>query len=44
LVGRSADRQVAVHRKAVAEGATAEEARRAVVDWLVQETKAGLSG
>jgi glutamate---cysteine ligase / carboxylate-amine ligase len=42
--GTSADRQVAVHRKALAEGASAEEARCAVVDWLVQQTKAGLAG
>ena len=42
--GTSADRQVAVHRKALAEGASAEEARCAVVDWLIQETKAGLPG
>jgi glutamate---cysteine ligase / carboxylate-amine ligase len=42
--GTSADRQLAVHRRALAEAASAEEARCAVVDWLVQETKAGLSG
>jgi carboxylate-amine ligase len=40
--GTSADHQVAVHRKALAEGASAEEARCAVVDWLVQETIEGI--
>jgi glutamate---cysteine ligase / carboxylate-amine ligase len=39
--GTSADHQVAVHREALAEGASAEEARCAVVDWLVGATLDG---
>jgi carboxylate-amine ligase len=42
--GTSADRQVALFRAALREGASPEEACRAVVDWLVQETVAGLPG
>jgi carboxylate-amine ligase len=42
--GTSADRQRWIHRAALAEGATPEEALRAVVDWLLQETVAGLDG
>lgn len=40
--GTSADRQRAVHREALAAGAGPEEAMRAVVDWLVEETRLGL--
>ena len=40
--GASADRQLAVYHKALADGADAEEARRAVVRWLSQATLAGL--
>jgi len=36
--GTSAHRQVEVHRRALADGATEPEALRAVVDWLVEET------
>ena len=40
--GTSADRQRWIYKAAVTEGATPEEARVAVVDWLLQETVAGL--
>lgn len=40
--GTSADRQLSLYRQALADGAEAEEASRRVVDWLVQETVAGL--
>ncbi len=40
--GTSADIQLATYRKAVAEGVPEEEAMRAVVDVLVEETRAGL--
>lgn len=40
--GTSAHRQVATHAQAIAEGATPEEALRAVVDRLIEETVAGL--
>ncbi|MFO1056029.1 MAG: carboxylate-amine ligase [Dongiaceae bacterium] len=38
--GTSADRQRAVHQAALADGATPEEALRAVVDWLIAATVA----
>ena len=41
--GTSAHRQVAVYEKALADGADEEEALRAVVDWLVAETVAGVA-
>jgi carboxylate-amine ligase len=41
--GASADRQLAVYHRALADGADAEEARRAVVRWLSQATLVGLS-
>jgi carboxylate-amine ligase len=41
--GTSADRQLAVHREALAAGAEPEEARRAVIDWLIEATAAGLA-
>jgi carboxylate-amine ligase len=41
--GTSADRQLAVHAEACAEGATEREATRAVVEWLIGETVAGLT-
>lgn len=40
--GTSAHGQLAVWRAALAEGRSREEALRAVVDWLVRETRAGL--
>jgi carboxylate-amine ligase len=40
--GTSADRQLAIFREALREGASPAEACRAVVDWLVQETMAGV--
>ncbi len=40
--GTSADRQLAVHAKALAEGASEREAGVAVVDWLIAETLAGI--
>lgn len=40
--GTSADRQLAVHHAALAAGADAAEAHRAVVDWLVEATVADL--
>jgi carboxylate-amine ligase len=44
IVGRgtSAHRQLAIYRAAVEAGAAREEALRAVVDWLIEETVAGL--
>jgi carboxylate-amine ligase len=36
--GTSADRQLGVYHAALKEGASAEEAQRAVVDWLVAVT------
>jgi carboxylate-amine ligase len=41
-IGTSADRQLAIHREALAAGADATEARRAVVDWLIEATVADL--
>ena len=40
--GTSAHRQIAVYEEAVAGGATKQEALKAVVDWLVEETVRGL--
>jgi glutamate---cysteine ligase / carboxylate-amine ligase len=40
--GTSADQQLAVYAQAQAAGADEQEASRAVVDWLIQETVAGL--
>ena len=40
--GSSADRQLAVHREAKANGADEMEAQRAVVDWLIATTVADL--
>lgn len=40
--GTSADRQLAVHREACVAGADPAEAMRAVVDWLIEETRRGL--
>jgi carboxylate-amine ligase len=40
--GTSAHRQLAVYQDAVAAGAAKEEALRRVVDWLIEETLAGL--
>ncbi len=44
IVGRgtSAHRQLALYREAIAAGAAREEALRAVVDWLIEETVADL--
>lgn len=41
--GTSADRQLWIYKAALTEGASEEEARRQVVDWLLQETVAGLA-
>jgi carboxylate-amine ligase len=41
--GTSADRQLAIYRDALRQGASPEEASRLVVDWLMQETLAGLT-
>ena len=41
--GTSADRQLAVYDEARAAGASEHEATRAVVDWLIDETGAGLT-
>ena len=40
--GTSADNQIAVYRRVMAEGGSREDACRAVVDWLVQETAIGV--
>jgi hypothetical protein len=42
--GTSADRQLSIYKAASAAGASEDEARRHVVDWLLQETMAGLAG
>ena len=42
--GASADRQLAVYHKALADGADAEEGRRAVVRWLTEASLVGLPG
>ena len=41
--GTSADRQLTIHRGVVANGGSAEDGHRAVVDWLVEKTLAGVS-
>ena len=41
--GTSADRQLAVHAKALADGADEREAGVAVVDWLIEETLVGIA-
>jgi carboxylate-amine ligase len=41
--GTSAHRQVAVYEKALTDGAGEDEALRAVVDWLIAETLAGVA-
>jgi glutamate---cysteine ligase / carboxylate-amine ligase len=41
--GTSADRQRWIYKATLTEGASPPEARRAVVDWLLQETVAGLA-
>ncbi len=40
--GTSAHRQIAIHDEAIESGATAEEALKAVVDWLIEETVRGI--
>jgi glutamate---cysteine ligase / carboxylate-amine ligase len=40
--GTSAHRQLAIYREALAAGASRDEASQAVVDWLIEETVAGL--
>jgi carboxylate-amine ligase len=40
--GTSAHRQLAIYREALAAGASRDEALQAVVDWLIEETVAGL--
>ena len=40
--GTSAQSQITVYEEALAAGATAEEAQRDVVDWLIAETTLGL--
>ncbi len=42
--GTSAQRQLAIYRSALEAGADAAEALRAVVDWLIEETVAGVGG
>jgi carboxylate-amine ligase len=42
--GTSADRQIAVYKKSLAEGATEKEALNAVVDHVVEETMEGVEG
>lgn len=42
--GTSADRQIAVYHETLRQGASPEEAYRAVVDWLVATTVEGLQG
>ena len=42
--GTSADRQLNVHARAQAEGASEREAAQAVVDWLIDETMVGVHG
>ena len=41
--GTSADRQLTIHRGVIANGGSAEDGHRAVVDWLVEKTLAGVS-
>ena len=40
--GTSADRQLNVHARACAAGASEHEAAQAVVDWLIEETMLGV--
>ena len=40
--GTSADRQLTIHRGVIANGGSAEDGHRAVVDWLVETTLAGV--
>ena len=40
--GTSADHQLSCHAQALADGADEYEALQAVVDWLIEETRAGL--
>ena len=40
--GTSADRQLNVHARALADGASEREAAQAVVDWLIEETMVGV--
>jgi glutamate---cysteine ligase / carboxylate-amine ligase len=40
--GTSADRQLTVHARALADGASEREAAQAVVDWLIEETMVGV--
>jgi hypothetical protein len=40
--GTSADRQLNVHARAQADGASEREAAQAVVDWLIEETMVGI--
>jgi glutamate---cysteine ligase / carboxylate-amine ligase len=40
--GTSADRQLTVHARALADGASEREATQAVVDWLIEETMVGV--
>ena len=40
--GTSADRQLNVHARALADGASEHEAAQAVVDWLIEETMVGV--
>jgi carboxylate-amine ligase len=40
--GTSSDRQLAVYEKALAQGNDSDEALKRVVDFLIEETKAGL--
>ena len=42
--GTSADRQLNVHARALADGASEHEAAQAVVDWLIEETLVGVHG
>ena len=42
--GTSADRQLSVHARALADGASEREAAKAVVDWLIEETMVGVHG
>jgi carboxylate-amine ligase len=40
--GTSADRQLTVHARALADGASEREAAQAVVDWLIEATMVGV--
>ena len=43
-VGTSADRQMALYHAALAAGADAAQARKAVIDWLVEASLDGVPG